>query len=518
MTETTQLTLLQRRLLILALIIGTALLLLFPLAKPVWTDEWISIRWGHQPIEKILTGRFGSPDALPLHPLILHLVGIPLGDTLAVHRILSALPAAVGLWYVWLLASRLGRDVGLLAVWLAALSPGLVLFDRMSRYHGITTLLAAMSCYYFLRTSESDDRKTVVKYGVATALMLLSYTLTMFVVAVQSAFLVLRWKSARRPLWIVAAMALAGAAFLGYLVPNIVRASHTLALVTVEDPTMGQGVSGFLRRSLLPVYVFCVGETLAPWNVVALPGCFVAIAMFLCGLWKLRTRPELVLPAVCFSVVMLSALATSGKLGGAQTVGSMAKRVSFVLPLFYITLSVGVFSLSRPLLRRVSAALLLGIGLYSTTNYWRGLEFLNPNYTVNWSGALAQMRSQRLDASTAVYGGTEFGIQYYFQEGRFDGQLLTSPDTASMKADLKASGKRYCWLIGRDRGDRIAVAEFDEAEASLEKDGAKKVYAGGFYPRTDAERRWLGKALKREIWPTYLRLDLYDMRPIDSAP
>jgi hypothetical protein len=495
----------------LGLILGTALLLLFPLAKPIWTDEWVSISWGRSPLPLILSGRFGSPDALPLHPLILALFGRPLGDSLAVHRIVSALPAAIGLWYVYLLGRRLSTRAGVLALWLCALSPGLILFDRMSRYHGTTTLLATMSCYYFVRLLTEGDRKLVVKYGLATAAMLLSYTLSLFVVAAQFALLVLWWRRAPRPLAILAAMAAAGAAFLAYFVPNLIRASQTLVNITVEDPGMGQGIGGFLRRLLLPVYVFCVGETLSPWKVwLSVPGCLAALGSFALGGWALRRRPELVVPLACVVVVILSALATSGKLGSSQTVGSMAKRVSFALPLFYITLVAGVYGLKNLRWRAVLTGILLLVSGVSTYNYFAGREFLNPNYTANWSEAVETIQKVPAGPDTVVYSSADPPVKFYIDEARLGLPVIEERGIDSLKKAIDGGAKRI-WLFGRDRGDRTAVADFEDARAFLTKVGARRTQKHGVYPRTDDEKKWLGKALKREIWDHYIQFDLWEL-------
>src|SRR4028119_596688 len=107
------------------LAVGALLLLLLPLAKSIWTDEAISIVWGKNPLLDILLGRATSADALPLHPLLIHITNALFGDSLAAFRVASALPSAIGLWFVYLIGRRFSVKVGLLALWLCALSPGL---------------------------------------------------------------------------------------------------------------------------------------------------------------------------------------------------------------------------------------------------------------------------------------------------------------------------------------------------------------------------------------------------------
>lgn len=496
----------QRLLLILGLVVGAALLLLFPLAKPIWTDESISIVRGRLPLIQILQGRIGAADAMPLHYIILSVLGRGLGDTLASHRLVSIVPAAFALWYVWLLGMRLGPWSGLVSLWLAALSPCAVLFLRMSRYHGVTTLLVAMSCYYFLRLMDGSEKKSLVKFGLSAALMLLSYPLTMFVIAGQFLFFAARFKKVEKPLLLVLSMALAGAAFLCYFIPALRWASESLAKVNVEDPSMGLGINGLIRRLALSVYALCLGETIAPWNwLLSIPGILLTLGGFGASVVATRKRPELVLPLICVFVIALSAAATSTQIGGStQTVGSMGKRTSFLIPLFCVSLGMGFASL-KP---RWLAYPLLAIWAVGTFNYFAGREFLNPNYTVNWTEAVERIRQVQSGPDTVIFSSADPAMDYYMQESNLKVPVVTERGEEPVK-DALAKGTKYIWLVGRDRGDRLAVADFEAARELLKKSGAERVHQSGVYPRTAEEKKWLQKALKREVWTHYLLLDLW---------
>jgi hypothetical protein len=496
----------------LGLAVGALLLLLFPLAKPVWTDELISIGRGRLPLELILKGRMGAADAMPLHSLMLSLIGKPLGDTLAIHRLVSALPAAVALWYVYLLGRRLGERTGVLALWLAALSPCAVLFLRMSRYHGVTTLLVVMSCYYLLQLFDKSQKKALVKYLFATALMMLSYPLTMFVAAGQFLILALRFKKTERPLWVLGALALAGAAFLCYFVPALQWASRTLVHDQVEDPSMGLGLSGLIRRLGLSVYALCLGETILPWNVALfVPGIFLALGGFAVGMWGVRRRPEVLLPFACAFVVVLAGAATSTQMGGSsQTVGSMGKRTSFLIPLFCVTVAAGLSSLKK---WRWLPLPLLSVWALGTYNYFAGREFLNPNYTVNWNEAVATIKTRQLDASTGLYASAEDALIYYLKENKIALPVMgKARGLDELKEALAQRKLRHIWILGRDRGDRMAVADFDAARELLRASGAQRIDEAGVYPRTESEKTWWGKALKRPLWDHYLLLELWEVK------
>ncbi|MES2464578.1 MAG: glycosyltransferase family 39 protein [Armatimonadota bacterium] len=509
------------------LITGFLMLLWFPLAKSIWTDEAISIAWGKSPFLDILLGRATSADALPLHPLLIHITHLLFGDSLAAFRVASALPSAISLYFVYLIGRRFSNKVGLLALWLCALSPGLILYDRMSRYHGLTALLCTMSVWAALKLADTGRLKDAVLYSVITWLMLMSYFLSVFALAAQVGCLLLfvNREPVKRVRWLfVGALCAAGLAFVPYLLAGLAKASSSgMADIHVEDASMSLGLAGFIRRLALPVYVFCVGETLYPWTWFAsIPGVIAALTAYFVGFGHVirSRRVEVMIPAVCLAVLLLSAIATSGKLGGGQTVGSMAKRVSFAIPLFCVTLSVGVYSLlgSFSLWRRragaVLGAVLVLVSCYSVFNYWTGQQFLNPNYTAPWNEAIGAMQKvQPLSNEVAVFSRGEYALAYYLASQGLDqkGAYIdtNTTDEKTMIKGLTSHPSRYVWIVGRDRGDRISVDAFMRMSDYL-KSHYSQVGTYGVMPRSATESKYLEKFLKRPAAPHYIWMELYD--------
>jgi len=513
------------------LFVGALLLLFQPLAKPIWTDESISIVWGERPLFDILLGRATSADALPLHPLLIHITHTLFGDNLAAFRVASALPSVIGLWFVYQLGRRFSDRVGLLALWLCALSPGLLLYDRMARYHGLTALLSTMSVWAGLRLLDSGKVRDAVIYGLITWLMLMSYFLSTFVVMAEVACLLLLWRheAVCRGRWLLlGAVCAAGALFLPFLIHGVSTASNSdMTKVAVEDPEVGQGIGGFIRRFALPTYVYCVGETVYVWTWLAsIPGVLAALGTYLLGartLWRNR-RLEIILPITCLLVIFLSALATSGKFGAGQTLGSMAKRVSFALPLFYVTQSIGIVSLLQSRLANYRkaglglAAILLLVSIYSVSNYWRGREFLNPNYTAPWQEVIATMdRVHPFGTDTFVFSRGELALDYYLKNTvNHDGRSAITPwadnnvwTPAHVERNLAEHSVHYIWLVGRDRGDRTAVDDFYRLNSYL-SGRYRRIGTYGVMPRSASETYYFKKVMKRDAAPYYIWMNLYD--------
>ena len=504
-----------RWLLWLGLLIGGVMLLAFPVAKPIWDDELDSIMQGSKPYLTILAG--ASDTQPPLHFLVFRICETFFGKNLAVFRFVSALPAVVSLWYVYLLGKRITPQVGILAVWLAALSPGLILFDRMARYHGLLAMLTTMSVYYGLTALDSGRRRDLVAYGVTTFLMLMTYYLSLFVLIGQALVILPRWREMvyLKPVFLSAALAVA--AFLPWFVHGLLSQHHG-EVSHVEDPSMSLGLHGFLLRLGLPLYSFCFGETVNPWKwPVVLVGFTAVIVASWRGSRRLFPRNDFVLFAVVLCVLLLSAAATSGRLGAFQTVGSMSKRVSFVLPLFYVIVSVGVLSLRARSSQILCFCALLLVSVYAVSNYWRDQQFLNQNYIARWDQAIAVMQHRKWGQDTLIVSCGDPALRYYLDQQPQPVLSINATGQPDIDTALTVGHPRYLWLVGRDRGDRVA----EGLTEALSRQFSKKYQhldSVGLMPRSTADRYWLQKVLKRPASPDYLWLELYDTQRSTLAP
>lgn len=515
---------LHRLLLVLGLLTGAILLLIFPLAKPLWTDEILNIQWGAHSLDAIIHWRANARDHTPLQALTFWILRSKWGDNVSVYRWFSTFPAVVSLWVVYLLGRRVNKTVGVLAVWLAALAPGIVLFDRMARYHGTLTLLTTLSVYLLLKALDTGRRRDTIAYALATTAMLLVYVPSIFVVAGQFVILVARWREEKYRWNIIAGMAFAVACFAPVIWMMLHWSGSSIGETGVEDAKISQGISGFILRFGLPVYVFCVGETIYPWVWAAsIPGILAVLSAFLAGVWYLRKRADLVVPATCALSVLLFAIVLSGKLGMMQTSGSMAKRASFVIPLFCVTLAAGIYSLRPPVVRVGVAGVIFLVWIYSLNNYWTGQQFLNQNYTASWNEVFARLEKDDF-AHDSVMITSESVIQYYARRKYTTLPLVDSGrqyDAEKVTNDglLKATqeGRRYVYFIGRDRGSRGSVMLGDEICNILSR-RYKCDQQIGFMPRTESEKHWLSLMLKRPTSPYYIWLARFDLsQPASSG-
>jgi hypothetical protein len=498
---------------ITGLCVASILLLILPLSKPIWTDEYQNMAEATHSYGQILTGQ-ASRTQPPLHLLLIRILTDLFGSQLAITRIASSIPVVVAAWYAYLLGRRISPRVGVLALWLTALSPGLTLFGRMARYHGLLTLFATMSVYYALTILKDGKARHVAAYVASTFLMLMTYYFSLFVIIAQAAMLVLRWRHEPHAKRLAKGMGFALILFLPWLLPPLLHGPLSDSR-PVEDAAISLGTNGFVRRAALPVYVFCVGETVYMWNwpvVIAGLGAFAGATWLACK--ALRGRREFLILLTCVLVVLLSAVVTSGSIGTSQTLGSMGKRVSFVLPLFYVAVSAGLVLIRRTTLQVGLLAVILGISLYSQRNYWLNREFMNPVYVARWDEAISEMKRIHLKPDTAVISYAEVCLNYYVrQSGVPVASELASAPGAMLKA-IEKRPERFVWIVGRDRGDRRSVQDSRKLASELSK-RYKVIGHFGVMPRSPEEIYWTRVILRRSAAPYYIWGDLYDK---GSAP
>lgn len=502
------------------LIIGAALLLLFPLAKPLWTDEVISLVWGQSTLSQMAEGKATSRDHTPTHAFLLYATRYFFGDSLTAYRIASALPGVFTPYIAFLLGRRINLNVGLLSLWLVALAPGMVLFDRMARYHGLLALLALWSTYLFLRCLGTGRKKMVLGYTVVTLAMLMVYVPSLFVVVGHFVALAINWKREKHAWKAFGVMVVCGACLLPVLAWQMNPAGGMASgEVSVENPAIGQGLGGFVRRFALPVYVYCVGETVYPWSWAAsIPGVTIALLAFCIGTMHVRRTRDIAAPVVVVVTTLLFAVITSGKIGALQTFGSMGKRNAFLIPLFCVVVATGLMALKPRPLRIALIACLFGVWGYANFNYWAGREFLNPTYTAPWNTVLKSMEAEGFRENAMIITDEDV-VTYVLREGgngvpltpaqQVDNNRYRTPDETIAHLFKQKGNRRYIYFIGRDRGSRIAVDLGNKMCAALAE---RYLCVGdtGFMRRTDSEKYWLEKVLKRPASPHYIWVKRFD--------
>jgi mannosyltransferase len=281
--------------LLLAILLLAAFLRLYRLdTQSFWNDEGNSARLSERTVDLIIEGT-----ASDIHPpgyyLLLHYWRAIFGHSEFALRALSALAGLVLVLFTYLLGRYLfGEAAGLLAAFLAAISPFAIYYSQEARMYALLAALAAASTYLLVRAlKECTTQSARGKNPASCVLLLASYVLTAtaglytqyafpFVLLVHNLVFVVWWLavargSAARWRWL-AVWAGAQAAIAALYLPWL-----PIALRSVTGwPAAEQGYE--LIPALLNVMCWLtVGNTLGLEK--AGPALVVAGVLLLAGLW-----------------------------------------------------------------------------------------------------------------------------------------------------------------------------------------------------------------------------------------
>jgi 4-amino-4-deoxy-L-arabinose transferase-like glycosyltransferase len=267
----------------------------------LWGDEAASVMLGLRPAREVLATLATAEPHPPLFPLLMKVWIRLVGSEELVVRFPSIAAGVLIAPVLGALGRSAGPRVGAVAAVLGALSPFLLWYTTEARMYGLTALTTAVSCYWLARLLRRPDRGSIVGYGVATALALLTHYFALFVGVAQAVVALaalVRYPRLLRPLALAAGLALAPFALWAAYAARIVGGYYGAAPGTVD--LVGVLASAWAR---LPI-----GWSVEP-RTAALTGAALTLPI-VAGAWLAWRRPGarwwvawLVVPAVAGMVV-----------------------------------------------------------------------------------------------------------------------------------------------------------------------------------------------------------------------
>ncbi|MFO7945626.1 MAG: glycosyltransferase family 39 protein [Armatimonadota bacterium] len=425
----------------------------------------------------------------------------------------TALRAFSVLWglVAFVLASAIGRRTlrpsqVVLAEWLIALSPFIILYFRMARYYSMTAAMALLVVYCAILVAQRGLARhwillPLVCAGLvgtdyfATA-MLLPLFVWLFVVALR-----------RGQVLHFAASSVATAAFAAVMLRRVIWGVEGLSRVSSE---WGMDISAtdVLMRLFLPVYSLAIGETTFPWRIyITIPALAAVVCALVVGLLAQRSRRGigvvkwgwvLSVLVVCF---VLSVFARH------QVLSAAARLSIFAAPLGYLTIAVGITRIRRRTLRAAALAILLVSNVYGLTNYFTQRQFLNPNYIVPWRSIVRTIAERSHPADRVI--SYEATITEYGDIPDFAGVSVERPPEEWSKMLRWPENGGRLWMVARDRGAMHTRLQQNELVENLRRHAAEtEVF--GFMAYGDLERRMRSLLLRREVPEYYITLYLFE--------
>ena len=507
------------RLVLGLILVLSAFLLWFDLSGPsLWGDEAASFKAARRTMGEMLRTLPKEDPHPPLPFIVLNLWRRAFGYGELGARVLFTLPVLLTVWLVYLIARHLYSDerTALIAAYLVAISPLIVMFGRMIRYYSFGLCGVALSVHAFLLLREKWTRGRVAYYLATTLLLMYSSYLVFAVLLVQNAMGFI-WRKAHLGVkrWLLTQAALV----VGYTPWWLVLVGQVVSQATGE---FSGTVADFnLSPAAIPlkmVYGFCAfaaGETLLPWRLWASLSLVTGMICALAGVIKGRLDRRTAMLASLVGVSLLCVAVITTYIAARMSFIYMAARTFFAAPYLWILAAAGITALRARRVQWIALALITAANVHSLTMYYQGKDFVMPTYAVPWKQALADVNAAcGPDAKDVLVTDEEDVVEYYIGEARcrkrpYRFELVTvRPDKPELLNSIKARLRAH-----PDIPVHLLITGRDSTESKLEKAGLlswiNEHYeaAGGenYVPIDPTMKKIKGRLLQRRPYDYKLR-------------
>jgi uncharacterized membrane protein len=349
-------------------ILVAASLQLFNLGeKSFWIDELLSLN--HAGDIKGWTS-FLAPSSGDWHPPLYFLLlkgWLLLGGGETWDRLLSVLLGLGVIPAVYVLARHFfSIQVSLLSSFLVAVSPLFLLYDREVRNYPLFTLLSITSLFFFVQALREGRPRDWIGYTVFTVLNTYTHYHAFLLILGEVAFFSVYFSTYRQRLKaLVGSLGIMAVAYLP-MVPTLLI--HLRVVRELEGQEGRFPVTlGYVSKPLYDGFAFALGQTILPWNPMAIVGAIVVLVFLIFGILALRRQRQVLgLFACCLFLPVLV---------GTLFSDAMPRYYLFLAPLFYIFLAVGMMGVPKARIRYLLAAVLAIVWGVGIRNYYENREF-----------------------------------------------------------------------------------------------------------------------------------------------
>ncbi len=359
-------------------------------------------------------------------------------------RLLSVIFGVAVIPGVFFLGRELvGRTPAIIAAFLVAVSPFHLLYDREVRMYSLLTCLSIWSLYFFIKALKNGMQ---FHWSMYTALSVLN------VYVHYHAFLVLlfewffffssysRYRTHQLKAFI--SQVIIGMAFLFWL-PSLLHQIENPAMFAINAPD--KFPVSFIAWVMKPLYVlssFSLGQTILPWNPVAIVGSLLFALLGILGMKGLKDKPEpLKFLGLSLFVPFVAAALISD---------TMPRYFAFLAPLYFLIIAKGFSYWSHRWTQIcIFLALLIPISV-SANNYYHNREFHILAHVDPWRevGAFIRENAQPEDCLMAI--GSSRPIGYYLNGFEGFSRPICVTDFEECGTCLDEGSGRRLWVVAAD--------------------------------------------------------------------
>lgn len=455
----------------------------------------------------------------PLHFLCLWIWKAIAGDEEFALRFPSMVFGTLSTAMLYSLGRRMmGDRVALMAAALMAMSPFLMLYSRMARYYSLVLFCTLVSCWFWYRlVAGPSGIRRWVGYVVASTLAIYTFYPASFLLVAQAvAVIAIMWSNRRSVLRFVGSQVIIVLLFAPW-VPVIV--GQTAVLRDLPDAFAGSSPAVWLLSVLYPAFSWTVGETIYPWNPLALIAVILALCLAGRGLLpgkdtprksafegvtggtvepdrqlsgrlslRLRHTPQTLSLTVFILLPLLLTIVTVRQFVSGGSFMGVANRAIFCVPYLYLLIGQGLSTLTRPPLRVLAVVTLSAVLGLSVANYHLGREFHNPIYNLQIE-ALSDSIAQQAEPGDVFVSDHMTAFDYYMKRNH-DAVAFRADDPQSAMEYIEAHQSPGVWIILLSRAvDTESLARLELLPWLEERYGLELTF--GYRPMDEVYRQVL---------------------------
>ncbi len=369
------------------------------------------------------------------------------------------------------------RKVALIAAFLCATSPFLVMYSRMLRYYPMNTFFVLIFIFLFLRYKRTKRWGDWILLTVAGTALAYGNYLGIIIIFVLFASLLLRFSENKDRIWKFALSAVV--MFVLYLpwlpvVKSQIGREYNpypeLAYkAEQESPRVAQkgfGIKGVAFNSAMKVgfsgYVFTLGETTYPWRwFLTLPVLLSFAALFLYSFKWIRAPGEKNLQFLIFifilSLLILIPLSEIHRNFSSRTF-QLPSKIVFLLPIFLLIIAKSWSDLKKKASLIILGIIILSGNCYGLMNYFSGRQFLNPKFLAPWRTVQNDIENSG-DPQDLILSDEE-GLLHEMRITHFPLEVFGLVNAIEkVKQTFTERGRYHIYLVIRYRGDEQITLE-----------------------------------------------------------
>lgn len=487
------------RFLVPLLLVSWLLLMMDLEGKSLWTDELFTAEWARLSFQALI-----QRTAADVHPPLYFLLVRAWTRWIDFSDFAFRWPSVAAAWLSIPLLYRLGRawkgpQAAGISAMLWGIAPVVILYGRMARYYSLAAFWGLLATVALWEALTTNKRRHWIVYILASSAAVYTFYLTALLLIAHGG-LVLAFKSKRKLLsWLAAGIlgALTLAPWIPIVLDQTVRTGQGAA-------DLSSSVMGLFLKVGYTAYSLALGESLFPWDLLALAGGLAVLALLVSGIltWYKEDRGLLFPILGMIALPVLGMIVVTTLISPRTPFVSMPARAFFALP--YAFLLFGGDTPSKSVLQRAVPFVVLVSWSMSLFNYYTDRHFLNPIYLTPAREIAAQVVSE-LQTDDVIYSPADSGFYYYY-----DQMQVRQPDfqdEAAALAAVQTGSVKRVWVLtlGRDQTRENAPTDLQaylDAEYTLAQTWA-------YVPQEPIYRTIKSRLLHREAYDYRAVLSLY---------